>query len=93
MSKPVVPLSQPLLYINITNHQPDFLDHFLSYLVFAIVMANSHFLVPFLTFIVLFVKAMSAPIDRNWHDAHATFYGDMAGGETMRKYKTSPFSF
>lgn len=20
-----------------------------------------------------------------WHDAHATFYGDMSGGETMRK--------
>ncbi|XP_057436079.1 expansin-A23-like [Lotus japonicus] len=47
-------------------------------------MANSLILVPFLTFIVLFVKAMSAPIDRNWHDAHATFYGDMAGGETMQ---------
>ena len=25
-------------------------------------------------------------IDNSWNDAHATFYGDMSGGETMRKY-------
>lgn len=25
-------------------------------------------------------------IDSNWYDAHATFYGDMSGGGTMRKY-------
>ena len=25
-------------------------------------------------------------IDNNWYDAHATFYGDMTGSETMRKY-------
>jgi len=23
-------------------------------------------------------------IDPSWYDAHATFYGDMSGGETMR---------
>lgn len=25
-------------------------------------------------------------INSNWFDAHATFYGDMSGGATMRKY-------
>ena len=25
-------------------------------------------------------------IDSNWYDANATFYGDMTGSETMRKY-------
>ena len=25
-------------------------------------------------------------IDNNWYDARATFYGDMTGSETMRKY-------
>lgn len=40
----------------------------------------------------LFAVAMSRrislvdKIDDNWYDAHATFYGDMSGGETMRKY-------
>ena len=40
----------------------------------------------------LFVIAMSnriiigEKIDNSWNDAHATFYGDMSGGETMRKY-------
>jgi len=27
----------------------------------------------------------TSSIDMNWYDAHATFYGDAAGGETMRK--------
>jgi hypothetical protein len=41
----------------------------------------------------LFVKAMSrrmitidGQIDNSWYSAHATFYGDMSGGETMSKY-------
>ncbi|XP_057436080.1 expansin-A23-like [Lotus japonicus] len=35
-------------------------------------------------FIVLFVQTMSAGIDPNWYAAHATFYGDMSGKETMQ---------
>lgn len=26
-------------------------------------------------------------IDGTWHDAHATFYGDVTGRATMRKYR------
>ena len=43
-------------------------------------------------FMTLFVIAMSRrisigeKINSNWIDAHATFYGDMTGRETMRKY-------
>ncbi|XP_027353588.1 expansin-A23-like [Abrus precatorius] len=47
-------------------------------------MANSHCLVPLTLLMVLFVQASSAAIDAQWHDAHATFYGDMAGGDTMQ---------
>ncbi|KAL5739185.1 hypothetical protein ACOSP7_028107 [Xanthoceras sorbifolium] len=41
-------------------------------------------------FMALLVMAMSnvihfgSKIDSNWYDAHATFYGDMKGGETMQ---------
>ena len=42
---------------------------------------------------ILFVIAMSKrssiigeKINCNWFDGHATFYGDMRGGATMRKY-------
>lgn len=38
--------------------------------------------------IILLVQASSTPVgespDHDWHDAHATFYGDMKGGETMQ---------
>jgi hypothetical protein len=47
-------------------------------------MALSHSLVPLTCFMLLLVQAM-AQIDPNWYDARATFYGDAAGGETMRK--------
>jgi hypothetical protein len=51
-------------------------------------MAKSYSLVPLAFFTLLFVLQTMAhiPIDSNWYDAHATFYGDMQGGETMRKY-------
>ena len=56
-------------------------------------MAKSHSLVPLAIFMSLFRQAMSAGIDPNWYDGHATFYGNMNGGETMRKYNiTLPFS-
>lgn len=39
--------------------------------------------------IIRLVQASSNPVgaspNHDWHDAHATFYGDMKGGETMRK--------
>ncbi|CAL0318727.1 unnamed protein product [Lupinus luteus] len=35
-------------------------------------------------FMALLVRSKSGPIDSNWYDAHATFYGDMNGGETMQ---------
>jgi hypothetical protein len=52
-------------------------------------MAKSYSLVPLAFFTLLFVLQTMAhiPIDSNWYDAHATFYGDMQGGETMRKYQ------
>ena len=31
-------------------------------------------------------KLTAVAIDGNWHDAHATFHGDMNGGETMHEY-------
>lgn len=37
-------------------------------------------LVPFM------VAAASMGLDTRWYDAHATFYGDMQGGETMREF-------
>ncbi|KAE9615737.1 putative expansin/Lol pI [Lupinus albus] len=39
---------------------------------------------PIAFFMFLLARAMSAGIDSNWYDAHATFYGDMNGGETMQ---------
>ena len=46
-----------------------------------------------LIFMVLFVVAISSKpvtigkkIANIWYDAHATFYGDMSGRDTMRKY-------
>lgn len=36
--------------------------------------------------ILLSFHAIVGALDGNWYDAHATFYGDMTGGETMRKY-------
>lgn len=35
--------------------------------------------------LMLFMGATVSALDMNWYDAHATFYGDMGGGETMRK--------
>ena len=55
-------------------------------------MAKSHSLVPLALFMSTFVQAMSTGIDGDWYDAHATFYSDMQGGETMRKYVTFPLS-
>jgi len=52
-------------------------------------MAESYSLVHFTFFSMLLAQSMAyIPIDSNWYDAHATFYGDMQGGETMRKYQT-----
>ena len=51
-------------------------------------MAISHFLVR-LAFLAFFLCVISANLDGTWYDAHATFYGDINGGETMRKYKLS----
>jgi len=50
-------------------------------------MPKSYCLLPLAFFTVLFLHEAMAriPIDSKWHDAHATFYGDMSGGETMRK--------
>ncbi|XP_058734418.1 expansin-A23-like [Vicia villosa] len=46
-------------------------------------MANS--LVILAIFTILLVKVIGRmPIDSRWHDAHATFYGDINGGETMQ---------
>lgn len=53
--------------------------------VFTLVMAMSPSLVSLLFFMSLLVQAMSGGIDLTWYDARATFYGDAAGGETMRK--------
>ncbi|XP_028791179.1 expansin-A23-like [Neltuma alba] len=33
---------------------------------------------------IAFSAVASFAIDGSWHDAHATFYGDMSGGETMQ---------
>lgn len=52
------------------------------------VMARSHCLFPLAFLMVLFVPALAHGRRRGWHLAHATFYGDMQGGDTMRKYKT-----
>ena len=54
-------------------------------------MAKSHILIIGLAaFITLLVQAKceGVTIDGQgsvWNDAHATFYGDMSGRETMRK--------
>ncbi|MED6188783.1 Expansin-A25 [Stylosanthes scabra] len=47
-------------------------------------MAMFHYLVPLAILMSTFVQAISSGIDGNWYDAHATFYGDMKGGETMQ---------
>ncbi|KEH19424.1 expansin A10 [Medicago truncatula] len=48
-------------------------------------MAQSYSLVQLGFFSMLLAKSMAyIPIDSNWYDAHATFYGDMQGGETMQ---------
>jgi len=52
------------------------------------VMARSHCLFPLAFLMVLFVPALAHGRRRGWHLAHATFYGDMQGGDTMRKYIT-----
>jgi len=52
-------------------------------------MAKSNYFVPLAFFTVLFLQEAMArlPIlNSKWHDANATFYGDMNGDETMRKY-------
>ena len=42
---------------------------------------------PLYLFMALSLHIMAAiALDGNWHDARATFYGDMSGAETMRKY-------
>ncbi|KAK7394430.1 hypothetical protein VNO78_14958 [Psophocarpus tetragonolobus] len=48
------------------------------------VMARCHSLVPLAFLMVLFVPALSSEYGDEWHTAHATFYGDMQGGETMQ---------
>ncbi|KAM4132215.1 hypothetical protein ACJW30_01G233100 [Castanea mollissima] len=53
-------------------------------------MARSQSLFSCIIFMTLFVITMSkritidGEIDNNWYDAHATFYGDMTGSETMQ---------
>ncbi|RHN60188.1 putative expansin/Lol pI [Medicago truncatula] len=50
-------------------------------------MAKSNYLVYLAFFIVLFFlhEAMARiPINSKWHNANATFYGDINGGETMQ---------
>lgn len=43
-------------------------------------------------FMAMSLHAMAVrAIDGNWYDARATFYGDMGGGETMRKCITIIF--
>lgn len=39
--------------------------------------------------VVIFLGATSVKptLGHTWLDAHATFYGDMTGGETMRKFQ------
>jgi len=52
-------------------------------------MAKSSYLVPlaFFTLLLFLHEAMARiPINSKWHNASATFYGDINGGETMRKY-------
>jgi len=39
-------------------------------------------------FLPLAMAMVVSAIDSNWYDAHATCYGDMGGGETMRKLKS-----
>lgn len=55
-------------------------------------MAKFQNLLTWAVFIALLVQAMGDVIPlakgragKIWHDAHATFYGDLNGGETMRK--------
>jgi len=36
-------------------------------------------------FLILAMAVVVSAIDGTWYDARATFYGDMGGGETMRK--------
>uniref|UniRef100_K7MUX6 Expansin n=1 Tax=Glycine max TaxID=3847 RepID=K7MUX6_SOYBN len=47
-------------------------------------MARSHCLFPLAFLMVLFVPALAHGRRRGWHLAHATFYGDMQGGDTMQ---------
>ncbi|CAL5210634.1 unnamed protein product [Lathyrus oleraceus] len=48
-------------------------------------MTKFNSLVILALFTILFVKVIGRmPIDSRWHDAHATFYGDINGGETMQ---------
>ena len=55
-------------------------------------MARSQNLFSCIIFMTLFVITMSkritieGEIDNNWYDAHATFYGDMTGSETISMY-------
>jgi hypothetical protein len=58
-------------------------------------MAKSYSLIPLAFFTMFFVHVLAHfPLDSNWYDAHATFYGDMQGDETMRKYQIElPFFF
>lgn len=58
-------------------------------------MATLNLFFSFLMVTVHLISSMAAnrhmitsnqKIDSNWYDAHATFYGDMGGGDTMRKY-------
>lgn len=54
-------------------------------------MARSYILIALSLFITLLInqktcKEITTALEMNgWHNAHATFYGDMSGGETMRK--------
>ena len=52
-------------------------------------LISSDNLVLWLGFVAIFGKVMGSrfidTIDTTWYEAHATFYGDISGYETMRK--------
>ena len=56
-------------------------------------MAKSLFLILLIVFMALCGKVMAVATVGYWDDAHATFYGDMHGGETMRKCRSTLFYF
>ena len=71
--------------INTTSYQVQHAIYTILSLSPAVMALSQSYSVPLAIFMVLFVQTMSAGIDGNWYNARATFYGDMAGHETMRK--------